>query len=98
MFMQDMMLLMCFYYMYRSQGIRAVLGANTTQIQKKFVKSRVGDELKLFKMESTQLEQIYRILKILKFISGLELKREVSTKKMKTKLRNRTVLKPNGTV
>jgi hypothetical protein len=51
--MYKMMLFMVFYYMCRLQAIFGQMGANTTQIQQKVVKSRVGDELGYFKMEQT---------------------------------------------
>jgi len=84
--------------MYRSQGLKAVWRANTTQIQKKFVKPRVGDEVKHFKLESTYLEQIHRRFSVLKIKSEVQLKISDCQKNLKLRFKKCTVLKPCITV
>jgi hypothetical protein len=72
--------------------------ANTTQIQKKFVKSRVGDVVKHFKIESTQLEHIYWRFRVLKIIIEEDLKPEDCSQNITSRFQIWTVFKPYHTV
>ena len=62
--------------------------------QKKFVKSRIGDELEHFKLESTYLEQIHRRYEVSKIRYEVQLKIEGSQKNLRMRFKTRTVFKP----
>jgi len=93
-----------FWHMQVTGG-QGYLGLSWLQIQckyksnqKKFVKSRIGDELKHFKLESTYLEQIHRRFSVLKIKSEVQLKISNCQKNLNLRFKNFTVLKPCITV